>query len=794
MALLGLLYGNMSTQGKPSEHDSAVRTNLMSSSGSPRFLASTDNDVYYASEQSAVLGSNSLKIACLSSENGQETNSYSVKTDEGQSTASCSSLAFTSWLDRSSRSMKVNILGSTKVHTLALESSAGDDIEGVKLLTSCGSGSSLNILVQVLTRDGAWAEILYITSGSADIQKAYTLPRLKEKDAFAISSVQGEAYFVRITDAEIELYSFSSKNLISRWPRSEPSFGGPSHAQAEVVSRGQSSFATRVAEVSRGGEWSLMRSGELVWSRPEMLADVVAAAWAEDLAQEALAHDLDLEGHQSPLSAYVHRLKRHLRDLQYLPSWLQELPSDIVSGLLTFKSEAEKGLLGSKSLIVATSRGQYLALDPSKAGAIKWKKLAREASREERPASLYVRDGIVTSFVKRLGIHTLNASNGEDLSFDHSDTLFSKVGIVPGPKVPVAYRISKDGKPETTAIDDVARDGTYLVTQAESGSNVQGWMIGNVQSMLWTFSRGADFHIANVVARPAHDPVSSIGKVLGDRSVLYKYLSQNLILVTSIQTDSFTIDLLDSITGTILYSTTHHNVDTKSPIPSVISENWFTYSFFGNEHPKSPSKSHQLVVVELYESSIPNDRGPLGSSTNYSSFEPSSITKPHVITQSFTITHPISHMSVTQTAQGITSRQLLCTLPTLNAIIAIPRYLIDPRRPIDRDPTPQEAEEGLFRYSPVLELDSRFFLTHAREVVGIEKIISAPTLLESTGLIFAFGLDVFGTSVTPSKAFDVLGKGFNKIALILTVAALAVGTAVLAPMVRRKQVERVWRM
>lgn len=63
-------------------------------------------------------------------------------------------------------------------------------------------------------------------------------------------------------------------------------------------------------------------------------------------------------------------------------------------------------------------------------------------------------------------------------------------------------------------------------------------------------------------------------------------------------------------------------------------------------------------------------------------------------------------------------------------------------------------------------------------------MLARPTLLESTVLVFAFGNgDVFGTRVTPSQAFDVLGKGFSKIQLSLTVVALGVGVLVLSPMV-----------
>jgi hypothetical protein len=277
--------------------------------------------------------------------------------------------------------------------------------------------------------------------------------------------------------------------------------------------------------------------------------------------------------------------------------------------------------------------------------------------------------------------------------------------------------------------------------------------------------------------------VASIGKVLGNRSVLYKYLNPNLALVTAVAESTATVYLLDAVSGQVLHTSTHTGVDTTQPIASALSENWFAYSLWADVTDTSDTKGYQLVISELYESPITNDRGPLGNAANYSSVRAGGIPRPHVISQSFMIPESISHMAVTQTRQGITMRQLLCTLPASNAIIGIPRTFLDPRRPVDRDPSATEAEEGLFRYHPFLEFDPKWYVTHAREVIGIDTILSSPTLLESTSLIFAFGGDVFGTRVSPSQAFDILGKGFSKLQLLATVLALGVGVAVLAPMV-----------
>jgi hypothetical protein len=140
-------------------------------------------------------------------------------------------------------------------------------------------------------------------------------------------------------------------------------------------------------------------------------------------------------------------------------------------------------------------------------------------------------------------------------------------------------------------------------------------------------------------------------------------------------------------------------------------------------------------------------------------------------------------LAVTQTRQGITSRQLLAVLDDSNSIVGIPRGFIDPRRPVGRDATKNEQMEGLMRYAPVIEFDPKWVLNHAREVVGIKDVITSPALLESTSLVFAYGLDVFGTRLSPSFNFDMLGKDFNKFQMLATVAALAVVTFVVTPLV-----------
>jgi hypothetical protein len=66
-----------------------------------------------------------------------------------------------------------------------------------------------------------------------------------------------------------------------------------------------------------------------------------------------------------------------------------------------------------------------------------------------------------------------------------------------------------------------------------------------------------------------------------------------------------------------------------------------------------------------------------------------------------------------------------------------------------------------------------------------------PPLLESTSLVFVYGLDLFFTRIAPSGTFDVLGEDFNKVQLVLTVG-LGIAIMVTKPMVRRKKLRERW--
>ncbi|KUJ09757.1 DUF1620-domain-containing protein [Mollisia scopiformis] len=721
------------------------------------------------------------------------------------------------WTDKDFKNLKVNILGrSASITSLPLAEADGP-ITKVEIHAPHLIQSLPHFLVHSHSATSNRADVYHINPASGTIAKEYELPKLSGKGAISVSSQAANVYFTRLTEDECIVVSSASHGILGRWPmRFTGKDGALLHGASEVVQRTGDTYAVRSAVLTSNDDWLLIRNGAVDWTRPEGLSGAVAAAWAEIPESENLAKTLEAEAHSNPLSAYIHRVNRHAHDLQYLPAYLQALPKRLLTSIIGSGTASQSGVLArdsfgfNKLVIVATVRGRVYGLNAGNQGFVLWSSKAFDIPSNEK----WDVKGIWVEQSK--GIATIKGSKGESVTVHvvtgnvletvapGSDFIQSTV-VVETPSGALFLPISLDGNLDEVPVDQAPKDN--LVVQGKDGE-IKGLKFdtkgpGASPVVLWTFQSGPGEKILNVVSRPPHDPVASIGKVLGDRTVLYKYLNPNVVLVTAVSEESSYVAfyLIDSVSGDVLYSVTHEGVDIQQPITSVLTENWLAYSLWSDilvtEATLPGSKGYQIIVSELFESAVPNDRGPLGPTVNSSSIEPSDIPNaepalPYVISQTFLIPEAISHMSVSQTRQGITTRQLVCTLAGSNAIVGIPRHILDARRPVGRAPTPAEMEEGLIQYHPVIEFDPKMALTHKREVIGIKDVIATPAVLESTSLLFAYGIDVFGTRVAPSAAFDILGKSFNRLSLVATVLALWIGVFVLAPMTKRKQINERW--
>lgn len=104
--------------------------------------------------------------------------------------------------------------------------------------------------------------------------------------------------------------------------------------------------------------------------------------------------------------------------------------------------------------------------------------------------------------------------------------------------------------------------------------------------------------------------IASFGRVLGDRTTLYKYLNPHLAAYTTVNAieNTGSVLVIDTTTGAVVYRTALKDIDTSKGMPLVLEENWLVYSFAEKDGQAKKGRGQRLVSVELFEGLIPNER------------------------------------------------------------------------------------------------------------------------------------------------------------------------------------------
>ncbi|XP_044130946.1 ER membrane protein complex subunit 1-like isoform X2 [Bufo gargarizans] len=287
--------------------------------------------------------------------------------------------------------------------------------------------------------------------------------------------------------------------------------------------------------------------------------------------------------------------------------------------------------------------------------------------------------------------------------------------------------------------------------------------------------------ITLVKGKRSNEHVHSQGRVMGDRSVLYKYLNPNLLALITESTDTHPdrcfigIYLIDGVTGRIIHSSVQRKA--KGPVHLVHSENWVLYQYWN-----SKARRNELSILELYEGTEQYN------STSFSSLDRPHL--PHVLQQSYIFPSSIRAMQATITERGITSRHVLIGLPS-GAILSLPKALLDPRRP--EVPTEYTREENLIPYTPDIQIHAERFINYNQSISRMRGIYTAPSGLESTCLVVAYGLDIYQTRVYPSKQFDVLKDDYDYILISSVLIGLVFATMITKRLAQVKLLNRAWR-
>ncbi|RDX49601.1 DUF1620-domain-containing protein [Lentinus brumalis] len=618
------------------------------------------------------------------------------------------------------------------------------------------------------------------------------------------------------------------------------------HVAVEAANPEPYRVLARLALTTSTGAVQMWQQDQLQWSREEGLADIRVAELVE-LPEPKIASHSDRD--QETFSA---RVARQLLDAKDFPQYAVNFVRRFVTGSYASVSASvapsantseplSRDAFGFRKVIVAaTSHGKLYGIDSAN-GEILWSRVfglgwAAQVGGQIVPVKMFVTrtvtDGdspqvvVVTQRKANNGlvdtvIFHVDALTGDDAR-DKSQSVDVLQGedIVSGPLVE-AYLLRTEAGRAVVCLDEFLQVHVYpgndeathalekilpsLRIPLRTGPPGQRWLTGHqvpqqveftgkhIAYPTWSLPFPPTEDIRAIFARPS-GPVASFGKVLGNRTTLYKYLNPNLVGVvtgppsTAPPSDSAacSIYLVDGGKGTIIYHTVLPSVAGACDVKAALVENWLVYHYYDNEVGVNQAKGHRVVSVELYEGYGVDDKR---RSSELSSLS-NETTAVSVYEQAYIFPRGIRTLTPTSTSYGITVKDIIVANEN-NQIQSFPRRFLDPRRPKQK-PTAEEAEEWLIQYDPVLPDDPKRVLSHNYQVAKTRRIITSPALLESTSLVFAYGLDLFFTRVAPSNTFDVLSESFNKPQLVITIAGLALAIAVAKPIVARKRLRERW--
>ncbi|XP_023812247.1 ER membrane protein complex subunit 1 isoform X2 [Oryzias latipes] len=596
----------------------------------------------------------------------------------------------------------------------------------------------------------------------------------------------------------------------------DPNGGKPERLNIQAFLKKDDSVGYRVMVQTKDHALTFIQQpGRVLWTREEALSDV--------LTMEMV--DLPLTGTQAELEGEFGKktdglmsmvFKRLSSQLILLQAWIAHLwklfydarkPRSQVKNDISMENLSRDEFNLQKMMVMVTASGKLFGID-SKTGGILWKhylenipsnagfKLMVQRTTAHFPhppqCTLLIKD-------KDTGLASLHVFN----------PIFGKMSHVTPPALPQPILQSlmlpfmdQDYAKVLLLIDDQYKVSAFPSTKyvlqqlQEMAPTIFFFLVDSSQGRLSGYRLRTDLSteqiwevilpteiqkIVSVKGKRPNEHVHSQGRVMGDRSVLYKYLNPNLLAVVTESTDlhqerSFVgIMLIDGVTGRIIHEAVQRKA--RGPVHVVHSENWVVYEYWSTK-----SRRNEFSVIELYEGME------LYNSTAFSSLDRPLV--PQVLQQSYIFPSSISTMEATLTEKGITSRHLLIGLPS-GGIVSLPKMFLDPRRP--EMASEQSREENLIPYAPELMIRTEWFINYNQTISRVRGIYTAPSGLESTCLVVAYGLDIYQTRVYPSKQFDVLKDDYDYMLISSVLLALFFATMISKRLAEVKLLNRAWR-
>ncbi|CAJ1992779.1 Alpha/beta hydrolase family [Leishmania donovani] len=252
---------------------------------------------------------------------------------------------------------------------------------------------------------------------------------------------------------------------------------------------------------------------------------------------------------------------------------------------------------------------------------------------------------------------------------------------------------------------------------------------------------------------------------------------------------SLVITAIDVVTGSILATTRHANVE--GDVKMVIVEHAIVYYYldakkmrycfgvwelFEDENSPVVFKTAGATIPQIIASFFVNTKREFSSRA----------TRPPIVVVSTlgSFGGPLADMGVTTSYNAIARKSLVLAYATGRVVVVELRHLLAG----NQMPLPGAKDRQMSH----LLLPSFLFASHKYRVAFPRKITTEPTLLESSCHVVVSGLDLFYVRSSSGKPFDLLNSDFNKPLLITLVCGFAVLSVMARYFVNRKALNSAW--
>jgi len=228
--------------------------------------------------------------------------------------------------------------------------------------------------------------------------------------------------------------------------------------------------------------------------------------------------------------------------------------------------------------------------------------------------------------------------------------------------------------------------------------------------------------------------------------------------------------LICGVSGRVLAKVRHEYVN--GDIQLILSENWVIAHYWQYKYSR-----YEFLAIELFDHDVDYGAEEIikkymaGLPETYSSFDNED---PVVITKTYSSVFGANAMASTITQQGITRKDLLMIMNS-GQVYTIDKRMLSARRRDSEESMNTFDDEAIPPYKALIPMVHTGVLNYDLKLMGLSKIKTSWTYLESTSLVVAYGGDIFIVAVQPEKSYDTLTDEFSQVAIIVTLILLIVG-------------------